>query len=210
MHLFIRHKSFWLNGPHICWCWRCLWIRGWHYQRSRSDALHHARVWSCGGLYQDLSEYCHYRGFSVKTVSWVTKFGRSVDFRVWVLVPPGKRFKKTPFTQTDALINVHGSLCGWDMKTGSIILAMKDFNFLPRSSSTSPAAATETEQGSPPETHLKQGWGRPNSVSPSNQLASASPSGHTAKPKWKRVDVPCQFNMVENSDGHDSDHSSSK
>jgi len=167
----------------------------------------------CGrveAVYQDMSEYGQYRGFDVKTASWVKELGRSVDFRVRVLVPPGKRFEKSPLPQTNALINVHGSLFGRDKKTGSIILAMKDFNFLPRSSSTSPSAATETEQGSSPETPRKQGWGRPNSVSPSKQLAAASPSGQTEKPKRKRVDVPFQFNMVENSDGHDSDHSSSK
>jgi hypothetical protein len=86
---------------------------------------------------------------------------------------------------------------------------MKDFNFLPGSSSTSPSTATATEQGSSPETPRMQGWGRPNSVTLSKQLAAASPSGQTEKPKRKHLDVPFKFNLVENSDGHDSDHSSS-
>lgn len=153
----------------------------------------------CGrveAVHQNMPEYAQYRVYDIKTASWVKECGRTVDFRVRVLVPPGKRFEKTRLPQVNSLITVYGSLFGRDRKTGSIVLAMKDFSFLPRSSSTS----TETsEKVAPPETPRKKGWLCPDAT------ASPSPAG---KNKRKRLDVPIVSYALETD--QDSDNSSSK
>lgn len=122
--------------------------------------------------------------------------GRNVDFGVQVFVPPGKRFDKTRLPQVNSLVTVYGSLFGRDRKTSSIVLAMKHFSFLPRSSSTS----TETsEKVAAPETPGKKDRLRPD--------ATASPSP-ARKNELKRLDVPIVSSALETD--NDSDNSSNK
>jgi len=147
-------------------------------------------------VHQNMPEYAQYRVYDIKTTSCVKECGRTVDFCVRVFVPPGKGFEKTRLPQVNSVITVYGSLFGRDRKTGSIVLAMKDFSFLPRSSSTS----TETsEKVAPPETPRKKGWLRPNAT------ALPSPAG---KNNRKRSDIPIGSYALETD--QDSDNSSCK
>lgn len=141
-------------------------------------------------------EYAQYRDCDIKTASWMKECGGTVNFRVRVLVPPGKRFETTRLPHVNSLITVYVSLFGCDRKTGSIVLAVKDFSFLPRSLSSS----TETsEKVAPPETPFKKGWLCPD--------ATASPSP-AWKNKRKRLEVPIVSYVLETD--QDSDNSSIK
>jgi hypothetical protein len=58
----------------------------------------------CGrveAVHQNMPEYAQYRIYDIKTASWVKECGRTVDFRVRVMVPPGKRFEKTRLPQVN-------------------------------------------------------------------------------------------------------------
>jgi len=106
-------------------------------------------------VYPDMPEYGQCRRFDIKTASWGKELRRNVDVCVRVLVPLGRRFEKTPLPHINSLITVYGSLFGRGRKTETIILALEEFSFLPRSLSTSKSAET-TEQGAPPETPRKK------------------------------------------------------
>jgi hypothetical protein len=150
-------------------------------------------------VYPDMPEYGQYRRFDIKTASWVKELGRTVDFCVRVLVPPGRRFEKTPLPQVNSLITVYGSLFGRDRKSDTIVLALKDFSFLPRSLSSSKSAET-TKQGAPPGTPRKKIWDTPRPRP--KQIISPSPAERN---KHKRLDVPVRSVALETaSDSDDS------
>jgi hypothetical protein len=111
-------------------------------------------------VYPDMPEYGQYCGFDIKTAFWVKELGWTVDFCVPVLVPPRRCFEKTPIPHVNSLITVYVSLFGRDRKSNTIVLALKDFAFLPRSLSSSKSAEM-TEQVSTPGTPQKQIWVAP-------------------------------------------------
>jgi hypothetical protein len=146
-----------------------------------------------------MPEYGEYHGFDIKTASWVKELGRAVDFCVWVLVPPGRRFEKTPLPQVNSLNTVYGSLFGRDRMSNTIVLILKDFSFLPRSLSSSKSAEM-TEQGALPGEPRKKIWVilRPQP----KQIISPNPAERN---KRKRLDVPVRSVALETaSDSDDS------
>jgi len=106
-------------------------------------------------VYQDMPEYGQYRGYDIKTASWAKELGWTVDCCVRVLVPLARHFDTTRLHQVNSLITVYGSLFGRDRKSDTIVLALKDFSFLPRSLSSS-QSAEPTERGAPPVTPRKK------------------------------------------------------
>jgi hypothetical protein len=134
----------------------------------------------CGkvdSIYTDLPEYGRYRGYNVKTACWVKEHNRLVDFVVRVIVAPNPRFDKTPLPQLNSFINVHGYLFGRDKALDMLIIMLKEFSFLPKSSSTSDGSSAE--EAVQPETPRKKGWRRAPPATPSSNPA-ASPSASTS------------------------------
>ncbi|KAF8531564.1 hypothetical protein BDD12DRAFT_914672 [Trichophaea hybrida] len=136
----------------------------------------------CGhveSVYQVLPEYGDFRGYNVKTACWTKEYNRSVDFVVRVIIAPGVRFNKTSLPQINSLINVHGILFGRDKASGLIIILLKEFSFLHRSSTSDSGSV---ELGGPPETPRKKGWSRAPPTSPSKVAASPSTSAPSSNP----------------------------
>ncbi|KAF8536544.1 hypothetical protein BDD12DRAFT_807691 [Trichophaea hybrida] len=136
----------------------------------------------CGhveSVYQVLPEYGDFRGYNVKTACWTKEYNRSVDFVVRVIIAPGVRFNKTSLPQINSLINVHGILFGRDKALGLIIILLKEFSFLHRSSTSDNGSV---ELGGPPETPRKKGWGRAPPTTPSKVAASPSTSAPSSNP----------------------------
>ncbi|KAF8541121.1 hypothetical protein BDD12DRAFT_908870, partial [Trichophaea hybrida] len=134
----------------------------------------------CGhveSVYQVLPEYGDFRGYNVKTACWTKEYNRLVDFVVRVIIAPGVRFNKTSLPQINSLINVHGILFGRDKASGLIIILLKEFSFLHRSSTSDNGSV---ELGGPPETPRKKGWSRAPPTTPSK--VAASPSKVVASP----------------------------
>jgi len=124
-------------------------------------------------VYADMPDYGQYRGFDIKTVSWVKELTWTIDLCVRVLVPLHRCLEKTPLPQMNSLSSVYGCLFGHDRMTETIILAMKGFPFLPKSLSTSKSVET-TEQGAPPETLWMKIWVTPRPRP--KQIISPSPA----------------------------------
>ncbi|KAF8535919.1 hypothetical protein BDD12DRAFT_808196 [Trichophaea hybrida] len=134
----------------------------------------------CGrveSVYRDLPEYGPYRGYNVQTASWMKEFNRSVDFIVRVVVPPNKRFDKTPLPHLNSLVNLHGYLFGCDKVSGMLIIMLKEFSCLPKSSSTS--EENSIGDGTPASTPRKKGWSRAPPATPKSTAGNPS------------VDLPC-------------------
>ncbi|KAF8542675.1 hypothetical protein BDD12DRAFT_875958 [Trichophaea hybrida] len=136
----------------------------------------------CGhveSVYQVLPEYGDFRGYNVKTACWTKEYNRSVDFVVRVIIAPGVRFNKTSLPQINSLINVHGILFGRDKASGLIIILLKEFSVLHRSSTSDNGSV---ELGGPPETPRKKGWSRAPPTTPSKVAASPSTSAPSSNP----------------------------
>ncbi|KAF8533011.1 hypothetical protein BDD12DRAFT_810521 [Trichophaea hybrida] len=134
----------------------------------------------CGrveAVYRDLPEYGPYRGYNVQTACWMKEFNHSVDFIVRVVVPPNQRFNKTALPQLNSLVNDHGYLFGRDKVSGMLIIMLKEFSFLPKSSSTSEEVSVG--DGTPAGTPRKKGWGRAHPLTPTSKAGNPS------------ADLPC-------------------
>ncbi|KAF8538508.1 hypothetical protein BDD12DRAFT_806078 [Trichophaea hybrida] len=133
----------------------------------------------CGrveSVYRDLPEYGPYRGYNVLTACWMMEFNRSVDFIVRVVVPSNKRFNKTPLPHLNSLVNLDGYLFGCDKVSGMLIIMLKEFLFLPKSSISDEISVGD---GTPAGIPRKKGWDRAPPATPKSKVENAS------------ADLPC-------------------
>ncbi|KAF8533240.1 hypothetical protein BDD12DRAFT_899839 [Trichophaea hybrida] len=170
----------------------------------------------CGrveSVYRDLPENGPYRGYNVQTGCWMREFTRSDDFIVRVVVPPNKRFDKTPLPHLNSLVNLHGYLFGHDKVSGILIIMLKEFSFLPKSSSTS--EENSIGDSTPASTPRKKDWSRAPPTTPKSTAGnpSADLPCSTAPPpaseKRKHTPLsPTPIRTVTISDGNASSTSS--
>jgi len=109
----------------------------------------------------DKQNYAQYRVYGIKTASWVKECGRTGDWHVEVLVLPGKILEATHLPQVNSLITVYESLLVHGRKTSSTVLAIKEFSFLPKTSS--PSTEISNKVAAHETSHIK-GWLRPNAT----------------------------------------------
>ncbi|KAF8533497.1 hypothetical protein BDD12DRAFT_898777 [Trichophaea hybrida] len=168
---------------------------------------------SVESVYRDLPDYGPYRGYNVQTACWMKEFTRSVDFIVHVVVPPNKRFDMTPLPLLNSLVNLHGYLFGRDKVSGILIIMLKEFSFLPKSSSTS--EENSIGDGTPASTPGKKGWSRAPPTTPKSTAGnpsadlpcSTSPPPATEK-RNRTPSSPTPIRTVTISDGNASSTSS--
>jgi len=99
-------------------------------------------------VYHDIPDHGPYLGCNMKKPCWVQELGQTVDLSIHIITPPSRCCDKTPPPQLKSLINIRSSIFSRLKATSMIIILIKGFSSLTRSSSAASLSdALSTELG---------------------------------------------------------------